>query len=138
MKPAFLAPILAILAIAAAATPMIAQAGVDDQYSAAHVYRTTLRHAAAPQVQRPLWMMDLTPRKALQRPYGKSAEAPAPEQMPTAVSYRITPNGPVGSVGLVRMDASHAVDPSALSNAVANQPGAPSQTVGAALAYAFR
>ncbi len=82
--------------------------------------------------------MDLSPRKLLQRPYATVSGTPSDDRMPTSVSYQIAPNGPVGAVGIVNFAASHAVDPTYLSNAVANQSGAPSQTVGVSLAYAFR
>jgi hypothetical protein len=88
--------------------------------------------------QRPLAWMDLTPRKPLDRPYSRLAREQTPETIPTAVSYRLSRDGPVGSLGFVRLGASHAIDPAMLSNAVANQPGAPDETVGAALRYAFR
>jgi hypothetical protein len=87
---------------------------------------------------RPLAWMDLTPRKPLARPYHTVAPQDADDHVPTAVSARIATNGPVGSIGIVSLSASHAIDPSWMSNAVANQPGAPSQTAGAQLAYNFR
>ncbi len=86
----------------------------------------------------PLARMDLTPRDDLRRPYDQISPLVSEDRVPTAVSGRLSPNGPVGTVGLVQFSASHAIDPAALTNAVANQPGAPSQTVGAALAYTFR
>ena len=60
---------------------------------------------------RPLWAMDLTPRRALQRPYGEIRGSVKEDRVPTAVDYRISPNGPVGSVGIVNLNASHAIDP---------------------------
>jgi hypothetical protein len=82
-------------------------------------------------------MMNLTPTKPLVRPYDQVRTKPQADRMPTVVSYKPFANGPVGSVGLVRMTASHALDSSALGNASTGQPGAPSQTVGANLLYAF-
>lgn len=93
------------------------------------------RRSAAPV---PLSMMNLEPPKPLVRPYGEMGATPHADHVPTAVSYKPFANGPVGSVGLVRLTASHALDSSALGNATEGQPGAPSQTVGANLLYAFR
>jgi hypothetical protein len=91
-----------------------------------------------PALIRPLAWMDLTPRKPIVRPYHAVAPQDANQPAPTAVSYRIAGDGPVGSIGFVRLSASHAIDPSWMSNALASQRGAPSQTVGAQLAYNFR
>ena len=85
----------------------------------------------------PVSMMNLTPPKALVRPYPVFRTEPKPDRVPTSVNYKPFARGPVGSVGLVRMTASHALDSSALGNASAGQPGAPSETVGANLLYAF-
>jgi len=82
-------------------------------------------------------MMNLSPRKPLVRPYGEMGRKPEADHFPTAVSYKPFVKGPVGTVGLVHMTASHALDSSALGNASAGQPGAPSDTVGANLLYAF-
>jgi len=122
-----------ILATAAAAPPVICLAGAAGQYS--HGYYGNQSGGQAP---RPLCEMNLTPTKPLARPYGEMRRTPEPDHVPTAVSYKPFPNGPVGSVGLVRFTASHALDSSALGNASAGQPAAPSQTVGANLLYAFR
>jgi hypothetical protein len=91
------------------------------------------KQAATP----PLSSMNLSPPKAIVRPYRAFRVEPRPDKVPTAVSYKPFEKGPVGTVGLVRMTASHALDSSALGNASAGQPGAPSQTVGANLLYAF-
>jgi hypothetical protein len=82
--------------------------------------------------------MDLRPRKPLQRPYGEIHAVAIRDRVPTAVGYRVSRDGPVGSFGIVNLNSSHALDPSMMSNAVANQLGAPDQTVGASLAYNFR
>ena len=129
MKPAI---VTSLLAIAAAAPPVICLAGPAGQYS--HGYYDSPSRNRAP---RPLYEMNLTPTKPLARPYGEMGRKPEPDRVPTAVSYKPFPNGPVGSVGLVRFTASHALDSSALGNASESQPGAPSQTVGANLLYAF-
>ena len=90
-----------------------------------------------PAASAPLSMMNLTPTKLLVRPYDQVGRKPQTDEMPTVVSYKPFANGPVGSVGLVRFTASHALDSSELGNASAGQPGAPSQTLGANLLYAF-
>lgn len=82
-------------------------------------------------------MMNLTPRKQLVRPYDQMGMKPQVDRAPTVVSYKPFARGPVGSVGLVHFTASHALNSSALGNAADGQPGAPSQTVGANLLYAF-
>jgi hypothetical protein len=130
MKPAI---ITSVLAIAAGAAPMICSAAPKGEYSV-RFYNSSPQTGLAPT---PLSMMNLTPRKPLVRPYGELGRRPAEDHVPTAVSYQPFANGPVGSVGLVRMTASHALDSSALGNASTGQPGAPSQTVGANLLYAF-
>lgn len=130
MKPAILT---SLLAISAAAPPVICLAGPGGQYSHGY-YDGSFRNGAP----RALYEMNLTPTKPLARPYGEMGRTPEPDHVPMAVSYKPFPNGPVGSVGLVRFTASHALDSSALGNASAGQPGAPSQTVGANLLYGFR
>jgi hypothetical protein len=140
VEPDMKATVLAsILAIGAASLPQIAAAGSYTRDDAHLIERISYSRPMAPsRAALPLWRMDLTPRKPLERPYAQLSKTPAEDRVPTAVSYRLSPDGPVGSVGFVRLGASHALDPSAMSNGVANQPGAPDQTVGAALAYDFR
>ncbi|HEY1927241.1 MAG TPA: hypothetical protein VGG92_07235 [Caulobacteraceae bacterium] len=130
MKPEILT---AVLAIAASAAPVICLAASADEYSVPY-YSGSPQHQPVP---KPLSMMNLSPRKPLVRPYGEMGRKPEADHLPTAVSYRPFANGPVGTVGLVHMTASHALDSTALGNASAGQPGAPSQTVGANLLYAF-
>ena len=128
MKPEILT---SVLALAISAAPVICSAGPMGEYNLRH-YSNTGEPAA-----RPLSMMNLTPTKPLVRPYGEVVRAPEADHVPTAVSYKPFANGPVGTVGLVRFTASHALDSSALGNASAGQPGPPSQTLGANLLYAF-
>jgi hypothetical protein len=131
MKPAIFT---SILTIAAAATSAICSAASIGQYN--HLYDGRIAQRTAP--PRSLAMMNLAPTKPLVRPYSEIGVTPQADRMPTAVSYRPFANGPVGSVGLVHLTASHVLDSSALGNASTGQPGAPSQTVGANLGYAFR
>jgi hypothetical protein len=135
MKTAIIASLLGAGAVCA---PQLAAAASIDQYSHDQVGWTYARRPPAARPLRPLWTMDLRPRKPLERPYAEVSGTQAEDHLPTSVSYQIAPNGPVGAVGLVDFSSSHAVDPIYLSNAVANQPGAPSQTVGVSLAYAFK
>lgn len=81
--------------------------------------------------------MDLHAATELQRPYAGPRAELQTDAMPTTVSYQLARNGPVGSLGLVRMSAG-SVDRSLLPNAVANQPDAPSSAPGASLRFAFR
>jgi hypothetical protein len=122
-----------VLAIAAAVAPVICSAEPIGRYD--HNYYDAASQDRAPPT--PLSMMNLTPRKPLVRPYDRIGKTPEADRVPTAVSYQPFAKGPVGSVGLVHLTASHALDSSALGNASAGQPGAPSQTVGANLLYAF-
>jgi hypothetical protein len=126
-----------ILVSAVALVDQSAHAREPGQYKLHETPRTSFTAAATTKGQRPISSMDLTPRKPLVRPYGDGGAAPAEDRVPIAVSYRMSPDGPVGSVGIVEFASSHALDPSLMSNAVANQPGAPSQTIGAQLAYNF-
>jgi len=130
MKPEVLT---SVLAIAASAAPVICPASSMDEYSV-RLYSSSLQR---PPASNPLSLMNLTPRKPLVRPYGEMGRKPQADHVPTSVSYKPFANGPVGTVGLVRMTASHALDSSALGNASAGQPGAPSEPVGANLLYAF-
>jgi hypothetical protein len=122
-----------VLAIAAISAPVTCSAGSVNPYNHTY-YSGAIERGGAPT---PLPMMNLTPRKPLVRPYDRIGRTPESDRVPTAVSYKPFANGPVGSVGLVRLTASHALDASALGNASDGQPGAPSQTVGANLLYAF-
>jgi hypothetical protein len=127
------ATITSILAIVGAAPPAVSLAGPAGQYKT-----DDYNVRSGKQAPRPLFQMNLTPTKPLVRPYAEIGMKPELDRVPTTVSYKPFPNGPVGSVGLVRFNASHALDSSALGNASEGQPGAPSQTVGANLLYAFR
>ena len=122
-----------VLAIAVASAPVICSAETISNYIHEHLSKP-LQGRATPA---PLSMMNLTPTKPLVRPYDQMGTKPEADRMPTVVSYKPFARGPVGSVGLVRLTASHALDSSALGNASEGQPGAPSQTVGANLLYAF-
>ena len=126
--------ITSVLAIAAGSAPMICSAQSIGERQHLYTSRLHQRQAAAT----PLSMMNLAPRKPLVRPYDEMGMKPQADRTPTVVSYKPFANGPVGSVGLVHLTASHALDSSALGNAAEGQPGAPSQTVGANLLYAFR
>jgi hypothetical protein len=130
MKPTIRA---SILAVGLTVAPFVCSAASIGPYH--HVFFRA--HTPAPTTP-PLPLMDLTPRKPLVRPYERLGAVPQEDRVPTVVSYKPFANGPVGSVGLVHLTASHALDSSALGNASAGQPGAPSQTVGANLAYNFR
>jgi len=134
MKPAFTAPVLLFAAILSAQASQARNLGQSSHKNSHRMHLGDLDAAAS---RRPLSAMDLTPRMPLDRPYGEMFAAPAEDHIPTAVSYQMAPNGPVGTVGIVTLASSHALDPSLMSNAVANQRGAPSQTIGAALAYNF-
>lgn len=131
MKPAI---VISVLVAATAAAPTICSAASAAQYNRAYYSNTSQRFTAS----RPLSTMNLAPTKPLVRPYGKMGATPEADRVPTVVSYKPFANGPVGSVGLVHLTASHMLDSSALGNATEGQPGAPSQTVGANLLYAFR
>jgi len=134
MRPIF--PTLIVVS-GALLSAYAAQARDVDQYSRNTNNRPYFARAKAITPQRPLSTMDLTPRKPLARPYGEMSTPMTGDRVPTAVSYRVSPGGPVGSVGLVDLGGSHAIDPAFLSNAVADR-GAPSRTIGAQLAYNFR
>jgi hypothetical protein len=130
MKRAILTSILAIAAMAA---PVICSAASIGQYNHPYYGRSYQRATTPPSLP----MMNLNPTKPLVRPYDQIGVTPQADRMPTAVSYRPFAKGPVGSVGLVRLTASHVLDSSALGNAAAGQPAAPSQTMGANLLYSF-
>ncbi|HEX4739870.1 MAG TPA: hypothetical protein VH353_00910 [Caulobacteraceae bacterium] len=122
-----------VLALAAMSAPVTCSGGSVNQHNHTY-YNGGIEGRGAPM---PLSMMNLTPRKPLVRPYDRIGRTPESDRVPTAVSYKPFANGPVGSVGLVRLTASHALGAFALGNASDGQPGAPSQTVGANLLYAF-
>ncbi len=136
MRATFAASMLLSAAILAGNS---VQARDFDQYGGSNGHRIFMgpSKSAAP-APRPLATMDLTPKKPLHRPYDDLSMQPSADRFPTAVSYRVGNDGPVGSVGLIDMGGDHMLDRSLMSNAVANQPGAPSQTLGASLASEFR
>jgi hypothetical protein len=117
-----------VLAIAAAAAPMICSAAPSDPANLDKPARAVT----------PLALMNLSPTKPLERPYQAIGIEPREDKMPVAVNYQPVSGGPVGSVGVICRPISHALNDTPVGATSDGQPGSQSQSLGANLAYTFR
>jgi hypothetical protein len=105
-----------------------------------HTFMPSLDVAPRPisDPQRTLAHMDLSARFAVGDRNAAFGWRPREDEIMTQVSRRITPNGPVGSLGLVRFDPRAGLDATALGNAIASRTRSASRRVGANLSFKFR
>jgi hypothetical protein len=132
MSPALLT---SVLVMAAAAAPSISSAASTAQSNQADLDGSGQRR---PTVTAPLSLMNLSPTKALVRPYDEVGIEPRQDKLPTEVDYKPFANGPVGALGVICRPISHALNSTPVGATSEGQPGSESQTLGANLAYVFR
>jgi hypothetical protein len=103
-----------------------------------HARHRPVRQAAAPPLRLRLPAPDdFSDGRSGERDFGFAPASSFDDRPPTAVDYRLTPHGPIGSLGLLRPSSSYAAPSTNVGQGSASRYGYPEVTAGAKLNYPF-